>query len=72
LHIGASHDPAQDALASIKLAKRFYSDDRALQAAKQKLIRTRPAPSFAKQNNYQYEGVCMAKFYPAKCFCGAP
>eukprot|EP00045_Choanoeca_perplexa_P001301 m.18833 g.18833 ORF g.18833 m.18833 type:complete len:220 (-) comp10858_c0_seq1:69-728(-) len=72
MFIGSAHDPAEDALASIRLAKRFYPDEQALEVAHQRLVRTRPSPSFAKQHNYQYEGVCMAAFYAAKCSCDAP
>ena len=51
----------------------MYQDKpRDLEQAKQRLLSSRPPPSFAKRNNYRYEGVCMAAFYPAKCFCGAP
>lgn len=70
--IADTHDPATDAKASIQLFKKYYADSAQLQQAKQQLLRNRPPPSWAKQNNYRWEGVCMAAFMPAKCFCGAP
>ena len=70
--ISEPHDPSIDAIASIKLYKMYHDKHRELEQAKRRLMSVRPPPSFAKRNNYRYEGVCMAAFYPAKCFCGAP
>ena len=67
------HNPANDAIASIRLYKKYCVESQhLLESAKQQLLRNRPPPSFAKQHNYRYEGVCLAGFYPAKCTCGQP
>lgn len=70
--ISGEHDPATDAVASIKLFKKYHGKPAELEVGKQKLLRTRVQPSFAKRNNYRWEGVCMAAFMPKMCFCGAP
>ena len=70
--ISEPHTPETDAIASITLFNKYNGKPSQLQQAKQKLMSVRPPASFAKRNNYRYEGVCMAAFYPAKCFCGAP
>ena len=70
--ISEQHDPATDAIASMKLFKKYHGKPAELEAAKQKLMSTRVQPSFAKRNNFGWEGVCMAAFRPEKCFCGAP
>lgn len=70
--ISEPHDPEIDAIASIKLFKKYDGKPRELEQAKARLLSTRPSPSFGKRYDYRYEGVCMAAFYPAKCFCGAP
>lgn len=70
--ISEPHAPETDAIASITLFNKYNGNPGLLEQAKRKLMSTRPPPSFAKRNNYRYEGVCMAAFYPAKCFCGAP
>ena len=67
------HNPANDCVASIRLYKKYCVESpHLLESAKQQLLRNRPPPSFAKQHNYRYEGVCLAAFYPAKCICGQP
>ena len=67
------HDPANDALACIRLHKKYcIKSPHLLASAKQQLLRNRPPPNFRKQHNYRYEGVCMAAFFPAKCTCGQP
>ena len=67
------HDPVKDALCALRLYKKYCVESpHLLEGAKQKLMNSRPAPSISKQYNYRYEGVCMAAYYPAKCFCGAP
>ena len=67
------HDPANDALACIRLHRKYCVESpHLLASAKQQLLRSRPPPSFAKQCNYRYEGVCLAAFYPEKCSCGQP
>lgn len=70
--IAEKHDPVSDAKASIQLFKKYYANSALLAEAKQKLLRNRPPPSWAKKNNYRWEGVCMAAYMPSKCFCGAP
>ena len=67
------HNPANDALASIRLHKKYCVESpHLLASAKQQLLRNRPAPNFGKQHNYRYEGVCLAAFRPEKCVCGQP
>ena len=67
------HNPANKAIASIRLYKKYCVESpHLLASAKQQLLRNRPPPSFAKQHNYRYEGVCLAAFYPEKCTCGQP
>lgn len=70
--ISEPHTPETDSIASMKLFKKYYGKPSLLDQAKQQLRSTRPPPSWAKRNNYRWEGVCMAAFYPSKCFCGAP
>ena len=72
IHAGP-HNPANDCIASIRLYKKYCVESpHLLESAKQQLLQNRPPPSFAKQRNYRYEGVCLAAFYPAKCICGQP
>ena len=70
--ISDQHDPASDAIAAMKLFNKYHGKPELLEQAKQKLLSTRVPLSFAKRNNYRWEGVCMAAFVPNKCFCGAP
>ena len=66
------HDPATDAIASMKLFKKYYNNPVLLTEAKEKLLRIRSSPSWQKRVDYRFEGVCLAGFNPKKCFCGAP
>ena len=70
--IGAeSHCPADDARSSVLLYNKYVIESpQELEEAKKKLLRRRVEPSVAKVHDYNYEGVCMAKFYKAKCICG--
>ena len=70
--IGDCHDPEQDALDSIQLFKKYYTNPVLKGKDQQRLLRTPQNPSWVKRNNYRCEGVCMAAFVPKKCFCGAP
>ena len=70
--ISNQHDPTIDAQASIRLFKKYYNQPALLERAQQQLIRTRPPPSWAKQQGYKYEGICLAAYMPKKCTCGAP
>lgn len=70
--ISEPHDPNIDAIASMKLFKTYHGNQRELERAKSRLLSSRAPMSFAKRNNYHWEGVCMAAYYPQKCFCGAP
>ena len=70
--ISDQHDPATDAIASMKLFNKYHGKPALIEQAKQKLLSTRVQPSFNKRNNFRWEGVCMAAFRPDKCFCGAP
>ena len=67
--ISDEHDPVT---ASVQLFKKFYADSGRLEEAKKKLLRNRPPPSWGKKNTYLWEGVCLAAYFPEKCFCGAP
>ena len=67
------HDPVKDALYALRLYKMYCVDcPDLLESAKQQLMNTRPPPSFGRQCDYRYEGVCMAAYTPERCFCGAP
>ena len=67
------HNPANDAIASIRLYKKYCVESpHLLASAKQQLLQSRPPPNFRKQYNYRYEGVCLAAFFPKKCTCGQP
>ena len=70
LDTGGEHDPAIDARLSVQLWEKVKSRPDQLREMRQSLIRNRPKMSAAKRLNFRYEGVCMAKFYPAKCICG--
>ncbi|CAI8025137.1 Interferon-stimulated 20 kDa exonuclease-like 2 [Geodia barretti] len=70
--ISDERDQVTDAKASVQLLKKFYADSGRLEEAKKKLLRNRPPPSWVKQNNCRWEGVCLAAYFPEKCFCGAP
>lgn len=70
--IGVEHDPATDAIASIKLFKKYNNNHAELELAKKKLINSPRPASFAKKHNFRYEGVCLAGFLPKMCTCGAP
>jgi inhibitor of KinA sporulation pathway (predicted exonuclease) len=66
------HSPLEDAQLSIRLYSRYKDDPAALEQAKQSMIGRPGLPTFVKKNNYKFEGVCMAAYYPEKCSCGAP
>ena len=70
--ISDQHDPATDAIASVKLFNKYHGKPALIEQAKQRLLSTRVQPSFAKRNDFRWEGVCMAAFRPDKCFCDAP
>merc|ERR1712187_734824 len=68
-----AHDPAWDAQESVELYKKAIGAEPGdLLNMQQMLIAQRPFPSIAKRNNYQLDGVCMAKFMPKFCICGQP
>ena len=70
--IGEEHSAETDAIASIRLFKRYYNQPILLEEAKRQLKSTPVAPSWKKRNNYQWEGVCLSGFNPKTCTCGAP
>ena len=70
--ISEPHKPEMDAIASVRLFNTYYGKPDLLERAKARLLRERPPRSFAKRNNYCFEGVCMATYFPEKCTCGAP
>lgn len=51
-----SHSLAKQAMAGMQLFKKYYGKSPLLAEAKQKLQRTPREQSFAKTNNYRYEG----------------
>lgn len=68
---GGPHDPVWDAQMSVELYKLARSSSlQEVEHMRQQLINVRPAPSIAKQFDYQLDGVCMAKFMPKMCICG--
>jgi RNA exonuclease 4 len=70
--IGDVHSPSEDAVLSIRLYNRYKDDQNMLDRARNSMIGKRAPDNFVKRNNYQYQGVCMAGYYPEKCICGAP
>ena len=70
--ITEQHDPVVDALASVQLFKKYYNDPALLDEAKCKLLQNRSPISWQKSIDYNYEGVCMAAYFPEKCSCEAP
>ena len=70
--IGISHDPTQDAKSSIRLYNEYGKDKIKLEKAKNSMINTRSPFNFAKSKNWNYNGICLAGFYPEKCFCKQP
>ena len=70
--IADTHCPKEDAVLSIRLYNRFKDDKSGLERAKNSMVGKIAPITFAKKNNYRYEGVCMAAYYPEKCICDAP
>jgi RNA exonuclease 4 len=70
--VGQTHSPEEDAILSIRLYKKYKDNEQALDKARNSMIGKVAPSSFAKRNNYQYDGVCMAAYYPQKCICDAP
>ena len=67
------HDPANDAMACIRLHKKYCVESPLLlESAKQQLLEKRPPRSFSKKNDYRYEEICLAAYFPEKCCCGQP
>jgi hypothetical protein len=60
------HSATGDAKLSIRLFMR-YKDD--LDQVKWLMLGTRAPISFAKKNNYQYQGICLAGFNTKACIC---
>lgn len=70
---GSAHDPVWDAQVSVELYnKAITAAPEELHAMQQMLIGERPLPSIAKLYSFQMDGVCMARFKPQMCICGAP
>ncbi len=67
--IGEVHCPTEDAVLSVRLYNRYKDDKVRLEQAKRLMVGKIAPTSFVKQNNYRYEGVCMAAYYPEKCSC---
>ena len=72
LDTAGEHDPAIDARLSVQLWEKVKSRPDQLGEMRQRLIHSRTKMSVKKRLNYQYEGVCLASFYPEKCICGMP
>eukprot|EP00731_Ephydatia_muelleri_P014903 Em0008g623a len=51
------HCPETDCEATLRLFEAYYGQTRALEDAKKKLLARRPAASWAKNNNYKWEGI---------------
>lgn len=66
------HSAERDAIASIKLFNMYHGKPHLLERAKKQLLMRRPPPSWAKRNDYCWEGVCLAAYMPSECSCGAP
>eukprot|EP00755_Sulcionema_specki_P024526 Sspe_Gene.81381::Locus_52123_Transcript_1_1_Confidence_1.000_Length_958::g.81381::m.81381 len=64
--VTVGHSAVQDALYSVELYSKHPTGH------VRELGRTPAPPSFAKEHDYVYEGVCLAAYYPAKCTCGQP
>uniref|UniRef100_A0A7S0AJF2 Exonuclease domain-containing protein n=1 Tax=Pyrodinium bahamense TaxID=73915 RepID=A0A7S0AJF2_9DINO len=68
-----AHDPAWDAQVSVQLyGLARNATPEVLAVMQYHLMSVRPVPSIAKRYNYTLDGVCMAKFMPKLCTCGAP
>ena len=63
------HCPKEDAVLSIRLYSRYKHNNALLEQAKRLMVGKVAPTSFVKKNNYRYEGVCMAGYYPEKCSC---
>jgi hypothetical protein len=63
------HDPTYDSKLVMELYLSYKDDSERMNKFKRNIIGKRASPGFAKNNNYSYQGVCMAAFYPAKCIC---
>ncbi|CAF1076320.1 unnamed protein product [Adineta ricciae] len=72
LNASNGHLATQDAKASMQLYLKYKDDEKAKEAARQLLIRTRPGVSPSKACNYKYEGVCLAGYFPKMCTCDRP
>ncbi len=67
------HLASDDALNSMKLYNQYgNASDSVLKQAHNKLLKSKPQPSWAKRHDYCYEDVCLAGYYEAKCRCGQP
>ncbi len=71
-NIADIHCPKEDAVLSIRLYNRYKDDKQGLEQAKNSMVGKVAPTTFVKKNNYRYEGVCMAAYYPEKCSCDAP
>lgn len=66
-----AHDPVWDAQVSMELYNKIVrATPEELEGMRRQLLYRRPAPSVAKQFNYQMDGVCLAKYMTHKCICG--
>lgn len=70
--ISEPHSPIKDAVASIKLFKKYEKNPAKLRQDVPKLAKGFPEPSIGKVLNFEYDGVCLAAFNPQKCICNAP
>lgn len=66
------HFAAEDARKSMIVYNRFGKSKTARKQAHDRLRGSRPEPSWGKKNNYIYENVCLAGYFPEKCTCGQP
>ena len=63
------HDPTHDSKLVVELYNKYKNNPKALEKFKFDIIFERSTPGWGKKNNWLYEGVCLAAFYPEKCTC---
>ena len=65
------HLASEDAKATMKFYKHWKQLTQSQIASyNYQMIGTKPKPSFAKQHNYKYNGICLAGYMPQYCTCG--
>jgi DNA polymerase III epsilon subunit-like protein len=67
--VGTAHSAERDAILSMKIFRRSQEPG-SVESDKRRLLKAGPTISWAKRNNYKYNGVCMAAFSARFCTCG--